>query len=130
MIEITFLGTGSAIPSKTRNHPAIALEYYGEQKETMLWDCGEGTQKRLMEAGISFMKIDKIFITHWHADHFAGLIPLRAFAVFGMSARILARQNRPLGRVAVGLAAFIILLVGLSVVWTQEQQFTETLLEF
>src|SRR5438445_9049402 len=29
-----------------------------------------------MEAGISFMKIDKIFITHWHADHFAGLIPL------------------------------------------------------
>ena len=76
MIEITFLGTGSAIPSKTRNHPAIALEYYGEQKETILFDCGEGTQKRLMEAGISFMKIDKIFITHWHADHFAGLIPL------------------------------------------------------
>src|SRR2546425_12166116 len=76
MIEITSLGSGSAIPSKTRNHPSIALEYYGEQKETILLDCGEGTQKRLMEAGISFMRIDKIFITHWHADHFAGLIPL------------------------------------------------------
>jgi len=76
MLEITFLGSGSAIPSKTRNHPSIALEYYGEQKETILFDCGEGTQKRLMEASISFMKIDKIFITHWHADHFAGLIPL------------------------------------------------------
>jgi len=76
VIEITFLGTVSGIPSKERNHPAIALEYYSEKKETLLFDCGEGTQKQLMLAGISFMKIDKIFITHWHADHFAGLIPL------------------------------------------------------
>ena len=76
MIEITFLGTVSGIPTKERNHPAIVLEYYGEEKETLLFDCGEGTQLQLMKAGISFMKIDKIFITHWHADHFAGLIPL------------------------------------------------------
>jgi ribonuclease Z len=76
VIEITFLGTVSGIPSKERNHPAIVLEYYSEKKETLLFDCGEGTQKQLMLAGISFMKIDKIFITHWHADHFAGLIPL------------------------------------------------------
>jgi len=78
MIEITFLGTVSGIPSKDRNHPAIAIEYYGENKETLLFDCGEGTQKQMMLAGISFMKVDKIFITHWHADHFAGLIPLLA----------------------------------------------------
>lgn len=78
MIELTLLGTVSGIPSKDRNHPAIALEYYGENKETILLDCGEGTQKQLMLTGISFMKIDKIFITHWHADHFAGLIPLLA----------------------------------------------------
>lgn len=76
MIEVTFLGTVSGIPTKDRNHPAIALEYYGEQKATLLFDCGEGTQKQLMIVGISFMDIDKIFITHWHADHFAGLIPL------------------------------------------------------
>src|SRR3990170_4588972 len=76
MIEITFLGTVSGIPSKDRNHPGIAIEYYGENKETVLFDCGEGTQKQLMLSGISFMKIDKIFISHWHADHFAGLIPL------------------------------------------------------
>ncbi len=76
MIIITFLGTVSGIPSKERNHPAIALEYFGEKKDTLLFDCGEGTQLQLMKAGISFMKIDKIFITHWHADHFAGLIPL------------------------------------------------------
>ena len=76
MIEITFLGTVSGIPSKERNHPAIVLEYYGEQKETLLFDCGEGTQKQLMLSNISFMKVDRIFISHWHADHFAGLIPL------------------------------------------------------
>ncbi|MEM5790644.1 MAG: ribonuclease Z [Candidatus Aenigmatarchaeota archaeon] len=76
MILITFLGTVSGIPSKERNHPSIAIEYFGEKKDTILFDCGEGTQLQLMKANISFMKINKIFITHWHADHFAGLIPL------------------------------------------------------
>jgi ribonuclease Z len=76
MIEITFLGTVSGIPSKDRNHSAIVLEYFGEGKDTILFDCGEGTQRQLMNSGISFMDIDKIFITHWHADHFAGLIGL------------------------------------------------------
>jgi ribonuclease Z len=78
MIVITFLGTVAGIPTKDRSHPAIALEYYGRTKEILLFDCGEGTQLQLMKAGISFMQIDKIFITHWHADHFAGLIPLIA----------------------------------------------------
>jgi len=76
MIEITFLGTVSGVPSKDRNHPAIILEYYGEGKDTILFDCGEGTQKQLMKSGISFMDVNKIFISHWHADHFAGLIGL------------------------------------------------------
>jgi ribonuclease Z len=76
MIEITFLGTVSGIPSKERSHPAIALEYYGEKKDSLLFDCGEGTQLQLMKSSVSFMDIDKIFISHWHADHFAGLIPL------------------------------------------------------
>jgi len=76
MIVITFLGTVSGIPSKDRNHPAIVLEYFYYRKDTLLFDCGEGTQKQLMKAGISFMDISKIFITHWHADHFSGLIPL------------------------------------------------------
>lgn len=73
MLEIVFLGTGSGIPSKRRNHAAIWLRYEGEN---LLWDCGEGTQRQLLKAGINFMKIDRIFITHWHADHWAGLIGL------------------------------------------------------
>jgi len=76
MIIITFLGTVSGIPSAQRNHPAIVLEYFGEKKHTLLFDCGEGTQKQFMVSGISFMDVDKIFISHWHADHFSGLIPL------------------------------------------------------
>lgn len=76
MIEITFLGTVSGIPTTKRNHAAIALEYYSDEKDILLFDCGEGTQKQLMKAGISFMQIKKIFITHWHADHFAGLLPM------------------------------------------------------
>jgi len=76
MIRITFLGTSAGIPSFTRNHPSIAIEYFGKDYFLYLFDCGENTQLQLMKAGISFMKIDSIFITHWHADHFAGLIPL------------------------------------------------------
>lgn len=89
MIEITFLGTVSGIPTKNRNHTAIVLEYQGENKETLLFDCGEGTQKNLMIAGINYMKIDKIFISHWHADHFAGLIPF-------MQTMNLEKRKKPL----------------------------------
>ncbi len=71
MLEIVFLGTGSGIPTRTRNHSAIWL-HHGE--ENMLWDCGEGTQRQMLFSGINPMRINNIFITHWHADHWAGLI--------------------------------------------------------
>ncbi|RLI96513.1 MAG: ribonuclease Z [Candidatus Aenigmatarchaeota archaeon] len=73
MLEIVFLGTGSGIPTRRRNHSSIWLRYGGEN---MLWDCGEGTQRQILKAGLNFMKIDRIFITHWHADHWAGIIGL------------------------------------------------------
>ncbi|MFQ6020471.1 MAG: ribonuclease Z [Candidatus Aenigmatarchaeota archaeon] len=72
-INIIFLGTGAAVPSLKRHHPAILLRY---GPDYILWDCGEGTQLRLEKAKVSPLKISKIFITHWHADHFAGLLPL------------------------------------------------------
>jgi len=75
-IEVTFLGTTATIPTKTRNHPAIHLRYVGEQEAAVLFDCGEGTQRQIFRAGLNFMRINKIFITHWHADHFAGLLGL------------------------------------------------------
>lgn len=69
-MELTFLGTSSAVPSKHRNHPAIAMKAFGE---IMLFDCGEGTQRQLAKVKISPMKIDKIFISHFHGDHILGL---------------------------------------------------------
>ncbi|AIF68721.1 ribonuclease Z [Palaeococcus pacificus DY20341] len=61
------------MPNKERNVPAIALRYKGE---VILWDVGEGTLKQLSIARISPMKIEKIFITHFHGDHYLGLMSL------------------------------------------------------
>ncbi|MCD6478036.1 MAG: ribonuclease Z [Candidatus Aenigmarchaeota archaeon] len=81
-INIVFLGSGSSIPTPERNHPGIFIEYEGDK---FLWDCGEGTQRQMMIAGLKLMKIKKIFITHWHADHFAGIIGL--IETFNLSGR-------------------------------------------
>jgi ribonuclease Z len=75
-IEITFLGTTAGIPTKSRNHASIYLKYRSENEFCYLFDCGEGTQRQLLFAGLNFMRINDIFITHWHADHFAGLFGL------------------------------------------------------
>jgi len=72
-MEIVFLGTAGAIPTEKRNLPAIFLDYMGEY---FLFDCGEGTQRQMRIAGINFMRIDNVFITHLHADHFMGLAGL------------------------------------------------------
>ncbi len=71
--EITILGTGSMVPTKDRNVSGLYLEFNGEG---MLFDCGEGTQRQMGLVGISRAKVRRIFITHWHGDHVAGLIGL------------------------------------------------------
>jgi ribonuclease Z len=68
--KITFLGTGSAIPTKHRNHPAVLLQY---KDENILVDCGEGTQRQFRKAKLNPCKITRILITHWHGDHVLGL---------------------------------------------------------
>lgn len=72
-LEVVILGSGSGVPTPRRNHSSVWVRREGD---VFLWDCGEGTQLQLQKAGLSFMKIDRIFITHWHADHFAGLLGL------------------------------------------------------
>ena len=75
-IEVTFLGTGTTIPTKERNHSAIHLKYIGEKEYNLLFDCGEGTQRQMTFANLNFMAIDYVFITHWHADHCIGIFGL------------------------------------------------------
>ena len=70
MINITFLGTASQIPSVKRNHSSILLNYEGEN---ILIDCGEGTQRQIRKAKLNPCRITRILITHWHGDHILGL---------------------------------------------------------
>jgi len=69
-INVTFLGTGSSIPTLRRNHPAMLLKY---KAENILVDCGEGTQRQFRKAGLNPCKVTKILISHWHGDHVLGL---------------------------------------------------------
>ena len=75
-LEITFLGTSATIPTKHRNHPGIYARYHGRNEHCFLMDCGEATQRQIFKMGLNFMRIDHVFITHFHADHFAGLLTL------------------------------------------------------
>jgi len=70
MIKLTFLGTGSMVPTKERNHVAALISY---KNENILVDCGEGTQRQLKLVDISPTKVTKILISHWHGDHVLGL---------------------------------------------------------
>jgi len=71
-LSLTFLGTGAACPSIDRNVSAIALQREGE---TLLFDCGEGTQRQMMRYGASF-SFREIFFTHFHGDHVLGVTGL------------------------------------------------------
>jgi len=69
-MKLTFLGTSQAIPTEKRNHTAMLLEY---EYESILVDCGEGTQRQFRKAHINPCKLTKILISHWHGDHVLGL---------------------------------------------------------
>lgn len=72
-MELTFLGTGAGMPSKTRNVTAIILNLLAESNELWLFDCGEATQHQLLHSTLKPRKLTKIFITHLHGDHLFGL---------------------------------------------------------
>lgn len=73
MLEVVFLGTSGSVPTTKRGMPAVSLKY---ESELMLWDCGEGTQRQLMNYHVGYGSINSIFITHPHLDHFLGLYGL------------------------------------------------------
>jgi ribonuclease Z len=69
-MEIIFLGSGSALPTKERMLPSIVINREGEN---FLFDCGEGTQFQMASCGVKPFKIKNIFISHLHGDHIYGL---------------------------------------------------------
>lgn len=82
-LSLTLLGTSASRPTVERNVASIALVREGE---TLLFDCGEGTQRQMMRYGVSFA-LDDIFFTHFHSDHVIGLIGLlRTLSLQGRTA--------------------------------------------
>lgn len=80
-LTVTFLGTSAALPTLDRNVSALAIAREGE---TLLFDCGEGTQRQMMRYGVSFA-LGHLFFTHFHGDHLLGLTGL--VRTLGLQAR-------------------------------------------
>ncbi|MBF4500280.1 ribonuclease Z [Savagea sp. SN6] len=72
-MDVTFLGTGAGMPSKTRNTSSMILNLRNEGEDYWMFDCGEATQHQLLHTSIKPSKINRIFITHLHGDHIFGL---------------------------------------------------------
>lgn len=73
MFEIVFLGTSASAPSVRRNLPALVVKH---DEHRFLIDCGEGTQRQILQSGIGFKRLNRILITHGHLDHILGLAGL------------------------------------------------------
>ena len=69
-LSLFFAGTAGSVPTARRGLPAILLRAGGDR---LLFDCGEGTQQQLLRS-IGLPDVDAIFITHYHLDHWLGLI--------------------------------------------------------
>jgi ribonuclease Z len=79
-LSVRLLGTSASRPTVERNVASLAIHREGE---TLMFDCGEGTQRQMMRWGVSFALAD-IFFTHLHADHILGVIGLiRTMALQG-----------------------------------------------
>lgn len=70
MIDVTLIGTGGLKPLPDR---ALASVFLKCQGNTILFDCGEGTQSAAQKAGVSLINVDMIALSHFHGDHIFGL---------------------------------------------------------
>ncbi|MFM7237626.1 MAG: ribonuclease Z [Cyanobium sp.] len=76
-MQVTFLGTSSGVPTRSRNVSAVALRL-PQRAELWLFDCGEGTQHQFLRSPLRVSQLRRIFVTHMHGDHVFGLPGLLA----------------------------------------------------
>lgn len=72
-MEITFIGTGSGVPSKRRGPSSILIKI---KKDILLIDTGPGTLRKLLDVGLTYKDIDYLLYTHFHLDHIADFAPI------------------------------------------------------
>lgn len=70
MFEILFLGTSASAPSARRG---LSAQIVSHNEYRFLVDCGEGTQRQILQSGIGFKRLTRILLTHGHLDHILGL---------------------------------------------------------
>ncbi len=70
MFEILFLGTSASAPSAKRGLSAQIIKH---DEYRFLVDCGEGTQRQILQSGVGFKNLTRILLTHGHLDHILGL---------------------------------------------------------
>jgi len=70
MFEVIFLGTSASAPSI---HRGLSANMVLHKEYRFLIDCGEGTQRQILQSGLGFKRLDKILLTHGHLDHILGL---------------------------------------------------------
>lgn len=70
MFEILFLGTSASAPSAKRG---LSAQIVSHNEYRFLIDCGEGTQRQILQSGIGFKRLTRILLTHGHLDHILGL---------------------------------------------------------
>ena len=83
---LNVLGTASALPTTERHPSAQVLDVRGR---LFMIDCGEGAQMQMRKAGLSFLKIEHICLSHIHGDHIFGLFGLLStMAMLGRSSQL------------------------------------------
>ena len=70
MFEILFLGTSASAPSAQRG---LSGQIVSHNEYRFLIDCGEGTQRQILQSGIGFKRLTRVLLTHGHLDHILGL---------------------------------------------------------
>lgn len=70
MFEIIFLGTSASAPSVHRGLSSLLVQH---EEFRFLVDCGEGTQRQILRAGVGFKRMNQVLLTHGHLDHILGL---------------------------------------------------------
>src|SRR5918992_3671987 len=115
-LSLFFAGTAGSVPTARRGLPALLLRAGGER---LLFDCGEGTQQQLLRS-VGLPDLDAIFLTHFHLDHWLGLLGMiktfdlrareRPLAIYGPPG---LRQLFETMRLAIGRTGYPLELVEL-----------------